>query len=166
MPDDAQPVHTEVAFLGFAERSSIVRDGILETLKWNIIGLKHLLPFNFYPTSLMGAHFVVALRHLQETQLRFSIRPENGDEVGWLQIDATPAATPLPLPATAMRRPSFFPQPEDGWSVIALPIDTSITLVRPGRYFVTRSLPSGVDERIGEFWAGLVEPAPLSTERS
>jgi len=47
----------------------------------------------------------------------------------------------------------------------ALPIDTSITLVRPGRYFVTRSLPGGVDERIGEFWAGFVEPAPLSTER-
>ena len=87
-PKTLGPVHTEVAFLGVAERSSVVRDGMLESVKWNIIGLKHILTFNFFPMNISGAHFVFAFRHLQETQLRLNIRSECGDEVGWLNIGA------------------------------------------------------------------------------
>jgi hypothetical protein len=165
MPKTLGPVHTEVAFLGVAERSSVVRDGMLESLKWNIIGLKHLLTFNFFPTTISGAHFVFAFRHLQETQLRLSIRSEDNDEVGWINVGATPIPT-SPAPITATRQHVTSYQPPEGWSVFALPLQqTPITLVRPGRYFVTRPMPDSSHERVGEFWAGLVEPPPLTAER-
>jgi Domain of unknown function (DUF4263) len=154
-------VHTEVAFLGVAERSAVVRDGMLESVKWNIIGLKHILTFNFSPMNISGAHFVFAFRHLQETQLRLNIRSECGDEVGWLNIGATLIPT-SPAPITATRQHVTGYQPPEGWSVIAFPLtQTPITLARPGRYFV----PDSSHETVGEFWANLVEPPPLTAER-
>jgi len=166
MPEDAQPVHTEVAFLGIAERSSVIRDGMLEAVKWNILGLKPILTFNFFPANLSGVHLVFAFRHLQETQLRFSIRLENGDEIGGIEIGSTAVPTPLPLPATATRQHSLTYLPPDGWSlmVFVLPQAPPVTMMGPGRYLVTRLTPDGAGETVGEFLVGLVEPQPLTAE--
>jgi hypothetical protein len=120
MPEDAQPVHTEVAFLGVAERSSVVRDGMLELMKWNIMGLKHMMIFNCFPTSISGTHFVFAFRHLKEAQIQLSIRSEDDDEVGWLTVGDTLTPTPAPLPITATRQHVTGYQPSEEWSVFAL----------------------------------------------
>jgi hypothetical protein len=39
----------QVAFLGFAERAALVRDGQTDSLKWNVLGLKNVLLTHFFP---------------------------------------------------------------------------------------------------------------------
>jgi Domain of unknown function (DUF4263) len=166
MTDDAQSVLTQVAFLGVADRSSVVRDGLLESVKWNIMGLKQLIIFNFFPANISGTHFVFAFRHLQRMELKLNIRSENGDDIGWITLGAIASPMPPPLPITATTQHFTGFQLPEGWSVFALPIGhTPIALPKPGRYSMTIPMPDGSFETIGEFLAGLVEPPPLTSER-
>jgi hypothetical protein len=167
MPEEAPPKHIEVAFLGVAERSSVVRDGILESVKWNILGLKHLLVFNFFPANISGLHFVFALRHIRDTELRLEITSDDGQEIGWINVGATiTPASASPIPITATREHVTSHHPSEGWSVLAFPLPQApIALPRPGRYFLTRAIPDSSREIVGEFWAGLVDPPPLTAER-
>jgi hypothetical protein len=59
MPEETFP---QIAFLGFAERATSVREGETNILKWNVLGLKNILLTNVFPFLLSGWHLALAIR--------------------------------------------------------------------------------------------------------
>src|ERR1044071_1750957 len=81
--------NTNVIFLGIAERSSLVHDGESQFLKWNILGLKNIVFFNFFPANLSGFHLAFAFRHLTTMELKLRLLTEAHQELGFINIGAT-----------------------------------------------------------------------------
>src|ERR1700732_3524022 len=98
------PATPELIFLGIAERASVVREGDSPLLKWHLIGLKAILPLFCYPATLIGLHFVFAVRHLVPggPDLRITIRSESRQEIGFIDIALVQQAAPPTSPLTSM----------------------------------------------------------------
>src|SRR6516164_9821749 len=97
------PATPELAFLGIAERASVVREGDSTLLKWHFIGLKSFLPLFCYPAALTGLHFVFAVRHLAlGPDIRISIRSESRQEIGFFTLALAPEANPPTPPLTSV----------------------------------------------------------------
>jgi hypothetical protein len=73
-------LETEIILLGIAERSAILREGETDILKWNIMGLKSVLPCFFFPCALTSMDLTFVIRGLAAVQtLKMVMRSETGD---------------------------------------------------------------------------------------
>jgi hypothetical protein len=162
------PASPKLAFLGIAERASVVREGDSPLLKYHLIGLKSFLPFFCYPAGLGGLHFVFAVKHLtQGPDLRISIRSESGQEIGWISIALAPLSMPPTPPLTGIaNQPVVLGLPE-AWSLFVTQFDNPAQpiLPAPGRYLVYQGTTGETEELIGEFYCVVFDPPPLTAER-
>jgi antiviral defense system Shedu protein SduA len=156
----------QVAMLGLAERAAVVRDGNTNLVKSNILGLKQVIPYYFYPMPLGGWNIVLAVRHLSFSgnQLVISIEEEGGPEIGQFALSLNEQeSTRLPLTQSGQ---AFSPILVDGWMIgfMQLP-NGSITIRKAGRHLAFLQQSDGVKEIIGELSFVVVDPIPLTAER-
>jgi hypothetical protein len=160
MPHDAGP---EVAFLGFAERAALVRDGQTDVLKWNVLGLKNLLLVNFFPVALNGWNIALAIRNPTLSDIRITFFDEDNQNLGWINIGIAADTAGMPLTRTDAIALRSLPQT---WSPVFFSLSGPTPVIqKPGRYTLKLKLEDGKDEPIGEFYCVLVDPAALTAER-
>jgi hypothetical protein len=136
---------TEIAFLGIAERLSKVREGETPLVKWNMIGIKSIVPLFFTPFSIYGWRFVFALRHLtsEREDVTIKIKDEDGCEIGYIDTNINTNVSeisqlPLPITSSAGRRYVTGFHGSEGWHFVCLSIDTTAFIItHAGRYFLT-----------------------------
>src|SRR5258707_6289436 len=162
MPEEPFP---SVAFLGFAERAALVRDGETDSVKWNVLGLKNVLLTNFFPLMLSGWNLAVAIRlSVPFSSLRIKFKSDSGEEIGLVDITLVANPPTMPLTRSDLVLVREFPE---AWAVIFYPIPAAphpMNVKNPGRYRAVIE-SGGKEECIGEFYCVLVEPAPLTPER-
>jgi Domain of unknown function (DUF4263) len=161
----------EVAFLGIAERSAIIREGETLLTKWNVLGLKNYVPLYYFPTHISGWNFAFAVRHHPQENIALDIiiKTEEGDSVGNFQLRASfsdihPEDSPLPIASS--REGSFIVPLPEAWHFLSLRIpELPVLLLGPRRMLLTLRRTDATEEIIGEFETVLVDPPPLTAER-
>jgi hypothetical protein len=160
----SERAYPQVAFLGFAERAAIVRDGETDALKWNVLGLKSILLTNFFPFGLNGWNVALAIRlsgNLRD--LKISFKADSGENIGWINIGLVAENPQGPLTRSDSM---FLRHVPETWSPLFIPLVGETPLItKPGRYTVVLEIDGNNDESIGEFFCVLVEPAPLTPDR-
>ena len=161
----------DIAFLGFAERAACVRDGPTNVLKWNVLGLKSSLLFNFFPASLEGLSLALGIRTrwypntaLEPKDLVLIIRQPEGGEVGRITVQLK-SETPKGALTNTDDGPLVLQNLTDAWMVIFMPLPAGIMLNFPGLYTLFLFDPAGAEISVGQFACFLVEPPPLTVER-
>jgi len=161
------PEHSQVAFLGVAERVAHIRDAAPQFEKWNILGLKNSILTYFFPTSLKGWNIGFAIQFSDQNifpGFRFRIKTESDELIGQLDITQdTNFKEPVPITLTDGIYSTKTPK---GWMLMFFPlVGFDAVITKPGRYFVYRVFEDETEENIGEFQFVLVNPIPMTPER-
>lgn len=158
MPTASQ--HVEVAFLGIAERSTRLREGETFLLKWNVIGLKLIVPLFFFPTSIAGWNFVFAFRHATPDNLDLDINLKNvsGDQLGFFKVTGSEQVSE-PAPLTSSSGAVYLMGIPEAWHFFSIPFGVTgthnVVIPGPGRYFLTLKQRDDSEEIIGVLTACL-----------
>lgn len=160
----APTADAHVAFLGLAERVSLVGEAETTVGKWNVLGLKNAVLANFFPLNLVGYYLGFAVRYDGAiTNLDLRIRADSGEQVA--QIQFVPLLEQPVQGASAGSGGLPFLQPPQGWAVVFVRLGDVLVVPRPGRYFATLVRNDGSEETVGELAFILVDPPPLTPER-
>lgn len=158
------PEQTEVIFLGFTERASLVQDGNTPFSKWNIIGLKSILISPIVPMTLAGLKVALASRLGLETEFELRIKSEAGEQIGWLRINLAPSQIGNGAAVGASSDQTMLVDPE-GWMPFMVPIETPIFVLHPGRHRLVKVQADGSESFVGSFVIGLADAVPLDADR-
>jgi hypothetical protein len=72
-----------VAFLGFCERATHLRDGYVNLAKWNLLGLKSVVVAPMYPLGLRGSAWVFGIFAPSANEnIELVIRSAEGVQIG------------------------------------------------------------------------------------
>lgn len=154
-----------IIFLGVCERASYVTEGNTNILKWNIIGLKHVILSNIYPLSLAGIILGIAFDNKTiQCATKITIFNQDEQEVGFINLElrhAEPSNAELALKKDG----PMLLVPKHGWTTAFLPIGKSdILIASPGRYYLKVEI-NDTKEIIGEIQFALIDPPELTPER-
>lgn len=154
-----------VIFLGVCERASYVADGNTNILKWNILGLKHVILSNIFPLTFSGLTLGIAFdKNIVQSGIKIIICDQDRQEVGFINLElrhATPSTEELLLKKDG----SLLLVSNHGWTTAFFPIGKSDILIsKPGIYFLMID-SGGQKDIIGEIQFALVDPPELTPER-
>ena len=155
----------QVAFLGFAEHATSVREGETNLVKWNVLGLKNILLTNFFPFWLNGWNLALALRISAPPRgLIIKFKADSGEEIGGVNLGLVAATPQIPLTHPASPFLWYLPQ---AWvlAFLRLPAEPKILIQKRGRYVAAVQTEDNNQEIIGEFYCEQVDPPPLTPER-
>jgi hypothetical protein len=157
----------ELVFLGVAERAANQRDGSTDMLKWNILGLKSVIPFYFFPAIINDMNLVFGMRNLSSgSDIKIKIRSDAEEQLGFITIGLSQETNPVP-PLSAGRSSLLVLQLDNVWTtaVFRFLAPAPLVLLRPGQYTVCQELPDGSERKVGAFYCGTIDPPPLTSER-
>jgi hypothetical protein len=155
---------SDIVFLGLAERVSQVADAGTILLKLDILGLKNHLLTNFFPRTLAGVYFCLAIRGHPPTEGIVIRILSDSNELGSIMLSLS---EPLEAAPVEDRMP-FGQAFGKGWMMIPVLIpttQTTIILPSSGNYRLIITATDGGDLEIGEFACYSVEPPPFTPER-
>ncbi len=157
---------SQIVFLGWAERASLVSDMGTPLLKWNVLGLKPVLLTIFFPFRLNGLVMGFAIRNPGDITLDLRIKTvDQTKEVGFVKIGMVSTDDPPPA-IRESHELTMMNVLRNGWMPAFFPLDKSpIFIPEAGQYVIAQRNPDSTEEIVGEFHVGLVEPAPLTPER-
>jgi hypothetical protein len=161
-------VEPQIVFLGIAERAAYVLDGATRLPKWNVLGLKHIIPLYFYPFRVTQFFLGLAVRDLARiSDIGFCIENEAGEHVISFRFETTEhlGSSPevLSIPGEGVR---FIKIRESGWTTLFLPFpEDGLFVLQSGRYSVNVTTEGPTKYRIGEIHFIQIDAAPLTEER-
>jgi hypothetical protein len=154
----------DVAFLGFCERAEAVRDGNTNLLKWNILGLKHVILTPVFPVPLSWWSIALAVsKPLLNEPTAIQFLAEDGQELGTLTLSTRDAGDDASL--VSHEGEPLVQYPVGGWATLFMPLtDFPLLIPKAGVYLV--ALKEGETRKlIGRFQCVLLEVPKLSAER-
>jgi hypothetical protein len=165
MANNAPPI----AFLGYVERASHVRDGNTNLWKYNVLGLKQIVLSLLFPMSLTGGGLAFAIYDPEVgSHLGLKIRAASGADIGSLDLSFRPPeeATEKASEGSVLRKDGpMLMVPQGGWTFAVITSDTFRFLFpEPGQYNLF--LKDGDTETlIGSLGLALVNAEPLTPAR-
>lgn len=158
---------TDLVFLGVCERAACVQDGNTNLVKWNVLGLKHILLSYIFPLPFRGITLALALS-TSSTRSEFDLHvlDPDGDDVGSVTL-----GTVLLSPAEAAEGPPegltpILAAPDGSWVPVflSLPEDTPILIQVPGAYSLNLTQGDSM-QPVGAIHFVSIDPPPLTADR-
>lgn len=154
-----------IIFLGLCERASYVREGSTDILKWNILGLKHILLSYLYPFDMKGVTFGIAIDpNTFQNGTLLNITDQDGSQIGTIKFDFLSVQPTIEEKAFKNNGAMLF-RPEAGWLTLFFPLPTSDIIINNPGIFHLNVLSNDQNIVIGQFHLGLITPPPITQER-
>ncbi len=159
-------IDSPVIFLGFCERVALVPDGFVNLSKWNVMGLKHIVPSFLFPMSLLGFNVGLAINPNDlQPDSKIRVTGDDGKEVGTINI-ATKKELGSTQTPTKEKNNVFIRALSHGWTPCFFQInDTQLVIQKPGTYYLSY-VGAEKEQVIGEVYFAPVDLQPLSDERT
>lgn len=158
---------TDLVFLGVCERAACVQDGNTNLVKWNVLGLKHVVLSYIYPLPLRGITLALALStSTTRSEFDLHVLDPNGQDIGFvtlgtMSLSAEEAGNGLPngvAPILAAPHGSWVP------AFLSLPEDSPILIQNPGSYSLTLRQGENM-QPVGAIHFVAIDPPPLTADR-
>jgi len=154
-----------IIFIGICERASCVVDKNTNVLKWNIIGLTHIILSPIYPFPLSSLTLGIAFdKNIIKGGTKIIITNQEEQEVAYINLDVR-TVNPTIEEVVLKKDGSILSAPEKGWTTTFLKIGKSdVFFTQPGIYYINAET-DGRKEIIGEVQFAVIDPPPLTQER-
>lgn len=155
-----------VAFLGVCERASYSTIGQPHTWKHNMLGLRSIILFHIFPTSLQGFQMVLAVYNPSDFQpARIRMLDPSGDELFFVDIGFETDANLDNLKDKGGIGPYFVHTAYPTWMPFVWSMQNVSALIKLPGYYKVVLTRDGKDIPLGCLNIGHVQAPPLTEDR-
>ena len=155
-----------VAFLGVCERALYSATGQPHTWKHSVLGLRSIVAFYVFPTSLQGFQMVLAVYNPSEFEpARIRVLDPTGEELWFIDLELQIERSPDDFQDDGSVGPYFVPTTFPTWMPVVCPMqDVSALIKQPGQYKIVLTRDDE-DIPLGCLNIGYAQTPPLTEDR-
>lgn len=156
----------EIAYLGICERVKYHEDVYTLFPKWDILGLKSVLPSYIFPFDIEGVNLGLAVtQKMLKNSFHIFITDQDENEIGKISISSKMIDSPsVGEKVVGNKNQPLFQTPQIGWFPVFIPFPKGIMIWKPGLYNIYINNIQQ-DTIIGQFTVGYLKVDPLTHDQ-